>query len=58
MNATEHYGEAERLLAEAAAAHAANPLGPSPMFLMAAAQVHATLATVPEGGSRSRGPLM
>ncbi len=51
MNAREHYREAERLLGEAAKAHAANPLGPVPMFLVAAAQVHATLAAVPGGGA-------
>ncbi len=45
MTADEHYREAERLLREAAGAHAANPLGPASKYLVAAAQVHATLAT-------------
>ena len=45
MTAGEHYREAERLLGEAAEAHAANPLGPGSKYLVAAAQVHATLAT-------------
>jgi hypothetical protein len=45
MTAEEHYREAERLLGEAAEAHAANPLGPGSKYLVAAAQVHATLAT-------------
>jgi hypothetical protein len=44
MTAGEHYREAERLLGEAAEAHAANPLGPGSKYLVAAAQVHATLA--------------
>ncbi len=51
MTAAEHYREAERLLGEAAVAHATNPLGPASKYLVAAAQVHATLATVPEAGS-------
>ena len=51
MTAAEHYQEAERLLWEAAVAHATNPLGPASKYLVAAAQVHATLATVPEAGS-------
>jgi hypothetical protein len=46
MTAEEHYQEAERLLGEAAEAHAANPLGPASKYLVAAAQVHATLATI------------
>jgi hypothetical protein len=45
MTAGEHYREAERLLGEAAEAHATNPLGPGSKYLVAAAQVHATLAT-------------
>ncbi len=45
MTAAEHYRKAERLLGEAAVAHATNPLGPAPKYLVAAAQVHATLAT-------------
>ena len=45
MTAGEHYREAERLLGEAAEANAANPLGPGSKYLVAAAQVHATLAT-------------
>jgi hypothetical protein len=45
MTAEEHYREAERLLGEAAEAHAANPLGPGSKYLVGAAQVHATLAT-------------
>ncbi|HEY5019195.1 MAG TPA: hypothetical protein VII59_20695 [Streptosporangiaceae bacterium] len=45
MTAREHYREAERLLGEAAEAHATNPLGPGSKYLVAAAQVHATLAT-------------
>jgi hypothetical protein len=45
MTAAEHYQEAGRLLGEAADAHAITPLGPTPMFLVAAAQAHATLAT-------------
>jgi hypothetical protein len=45
MTAGEHYREAERLLRAAAEAHAANPLGPGSKYLVAAAQVHATLAT-------------
>jgi len=45
MTAGEHYREAERLLGEAAEAHVANPLGPGSKYLVAAAQVHATLAT-------------
>jgi hypothetical protein len=45
MTAEEHYKEAERLLAESAEAHAANPLGPASKYLVAAAQTHATLAT-------------
>ncbi len=51
MNAGEHYREAERLLAAAAAAHVSNPLGPVPTFLVAAAQVHATLAAAGSAGS-------
>ena len=51
MTAEEHYREAERLLVEAAAAHAANPLGPGSKYLVAAAQVHATLATVGAAGA-------
>jgi hypothetical protein len=46
MTAEEHYQEAERLLGEAAEAQAVNPLGPAAKYLVAAAQVHATLATV------------
>jgi len=53
MTAEEHYREAERLLGEAADANAANPLGPASKFLVAAAQVHATLATVGEAAGRS-----
>jgi hypothetical protein len=49
MTAGEHYREAERLLGEAAEAHAANPLGPGSKYLVAAAQVHATLATAAAG---------
>jgi hypothetical protein len=45
MTAAEHYREAERLLGEAAVANATNPLGPASKYLVAAAQVHATLAT-------------
>lgn len=45
MTAAEHYREAERLLGEAAVAHATNSLGPASKYLVAAAQVHATLAT-------------
>ncbi|HEY5356003.1 MAG TPA: hypothetical protein VIK57_26480 [Streptosporangiaceae bacterium] len=45
MTAAEHYREAERLLGEAAVAHATNPLGAASKYLVAAAQVHATLAT-------------
>ena len=45
MTAGEHHREAERLLGQAAEAHAANPLGPGSKYLVAAAQVHATLAT-------------
>jgi hypothetical protein len=45
MTVAEHYREAERLLGEAAVAHATNPLGPASKYLAAAAQVHATLAT-------------
>jgi hypothetical protein len=56
MTAEEHYREAERLLGEAAAAHAANPLGPASKYLVAAAQVHATLATAGgAGGPASAG---
>ena len=51
MTADEHYREAERLLGEAAAAHTANPLGPASKYLMAAAQVHATLATAGAAGA-------
>jgi len=50
MNAREHYWEAERLLSEAAEAHASNPMSPVPIFLVAAAQVHATLATAGGAG--------
>jgi hypothetical protein len=43
MTPTEHYAEAERLIG-----YCANlPAGSDPGQLMAAAQVHATLATVP-----------
>jgi len=51
MTAEEHYREAERLLGEAVAAHAANPLGPASKYLVAAAQVHATLATIGAAGA-------
>lgn len=44
MTAAEHYREAERLLREAADAYSTNPLGPGHRYLVAAAQVHATLA--------------
>ena len=47
MTAQEHYREAERLLAEAAEAFAVNPLGPAAKYLVAAAQVHATLSANP-----------
>jgi hypothetical protein len=50
MTAEEHYREAERLLGEAAEAQAANPLGPASKYLVAAAQVHATLAAAGEVG--------
>ena len=51
MTAQEHYREAERLLAEAADAFAVNPLGPAAKYLVAAAQVHATLSANPGSGS-------
>jgi hypothetical protein len=51
MTAEEHYREAERLLGEAAEAHAANPLGPGSKYLVAAAQVHATLAAIGAAGA-------
>lgn len=44
MTAAEHRAEAERLLAEAAA-HLSDAAGP---YYVQAAQVHATLATVPD----------
>jgi hypothetical protein len=55
MTAEEHYREAERLLGEAADANVANPLGPASRYLVAAAQVHATLATVGEAGGPATG---
>jgi hypothetical protein len=55
MTAEEHYREAERLLGEAGDANAANPLGPASKFLVAAAQVHATLATVGEPAGPAAG---
>jgi hypothetical protein len=55
MTAEEHYREAERLLGEAADANAANPLGPASKFLVAAAQVHATLATAGQAGGPAAG---
>jgi hypothetical protein len=55
MTAEEHYREAERLLGEAAEAHAANPLGPGSKYLVAAAQVHATLATIGVAGASAAG---
>jgi hypothetical protein len=51
MTPREHYEEAERLLAEAADAFAVNPLGPAAKYLVAAAQVHATLSAHQGGGS-------
>jgi hypothetical protein len=56
MTAGEHYREAERLLGEAAEAHAANPLGPGSKYLVAAAQVHATLATAAEAAPDPAAP--